>query len=231
MTARQLYGAVTVGAGTVIGEGCVLGYPKEQRLRQYLAVPRTTGAGRPTVIGSGCLIFNHVIIYEGVALADGCVVEDRVRVGYDCRIGRGVRLLYGAYICDRVEIGDSARVAGFICDGAVVGARTTVMGQLIHEYTQPHRSWWEVDEVPPVIEPDTVVGFGASVIGRVRVGPRSYVAAGAVVSKDVPPDHIAVGVNKLIPAGQWSGRRLAELVRHWSTTPPASVTALPVDES
>ena len=36
--------------------------------------------------------------------------------------------MYGAYICDRVAIGDHARVAGFICDGTRIGDRSTVMG-------------------------------------------------------------------------------------------------------
>lgn len=35
------------------------------------------------VTGERCLLFNQVVIYEGSWLRDGCVVEDRVRIGYD----------------------------------------------------------------------------------------------------------------------------------------------------
>ena len=102
-----------------------------------------------------------------------------MRLGYDCSVGARSRLVYGAYICDRVIIGCDARVGGFICDGATIGDRSTVMGQLVHEYTRPHEPWWEVDEEPPFVAADTVVGFGSLIIGTVRVGPRSYVAAGS----------------------------------------------------
>ena len=54
--------------------------------------------GDPVVIGERCMIFNQVIIYEGVDVAPDCVVEDRVRIGFGCRIGARSRLL-GAYLC------------------------------------------------------------------------------------------------------------------------------------
>jgi acetyltransferase-like isoleucine patch superfamily enzyme len=172
-------------------------------------------ASRPVEIGGGSLIFNQVVLYEGVRLGEGCVVEDRVRIGYDSMIAAGSRVLYGAYICDRVRIGPMCRVAGFICDGTWIGARCSVMGQLVHEYTRPHQDWWAVDEEPPRIEDDTVIGFGAHIIGGVTVGPRSYVAAGATVTKDVPPEHIATGINEFTPADCWSGIGLRDLIEHW----------------
>lgn len=205
-----------VAPNAVIGEGCVLGCVKEARLRA--AGADLEGCAREAaevVIGERCLLFNQVVIYEGSRLGDGCVVEDRVRIGYDTCVGRDVRLLYGAFICDRVSIGDEARVAGFICDGTSIGDRSTVMGQLVHEYSRPHCGWWAVDEPSPVIHEDVVVGFNATVVGGVSVGPRSYVAAGAIVTRDVPPEHVVTGTNGLTPASEWPGRRLKDLLAHW----------------
>jgi acetyltransferase-like isoleucine patch superfamily enzyme len=91
------------------------------------------------------------------------------------------------------------------------------MGDLVHEYTRPDLGWWGADEAPPVIEQDSVVGFGACVVGGVRVGPRSYVAAGAVVTKDVPPEHVVTGVNVHTPIDYWTGQRLEALIKHWTT--------------
>ena len=215
MTSPPLYAPATIGAGSLLGEQCVLGYPKESRLRAEQARPGSEGAGKPVVVGERCLLFNQVVVYEGVRVGDGCVIEDRVRIGYDSRIGAGTRLLYAAYLCDRVSVGEGARVAGFICDGSVIGDRSTVMGQLVHEYTRPHGDWWEVDEIAPIIEADTVIGHGARVIGGVKVGPRSYVAAGAVVTKDVGPELVVTGVNLQTPAAEWPGQRLQALIRHW----------------
>jgi acetyltransferase-like isoleucine patch superfamily enzyme len=205
---------VAVPTSTVIGEHCTLGFPKEARLRQHQATG-VMAALAPVVLGERCLVFNQVVIYEGVHIGNDCVIEDRVRIGYDNRIGCGVRLVYGAYLCDRVTVGDDARIAGFICDGTLIGPRSTVMGELVHEYSQPHRDWWEVDETSPVVEADVVVGYGARVVGGVRIGPYSYVAAGAIVTKDVPPEHIVTGTNVQTPAAEWGGERLQDLIRHW----------------
>ena len=38
------------------------------------------------------------------------------------------------------------------------------------------------------------------------LGPRSYVAAGAVVTTDVPPMHVVTGTNQRTHAAAWPGR-------------------------
>lgn len=217
MNISALYGPVHVDGSSVIGEYCVLGYPKEARLRAAQQEPGLAGPGDHVVVGPGCLIANHVVIHEGVRVAADCVIEDRVRIGYNTSVRARTRIVYGAYVCDRVVIGEDACVAGFVCDGTVIGDRSTVMGELVHEYTHPHEGWWEVDEEPPVIEADSVVGYGARIVGGVRVGPRSYVAAGAVVTKDVPPGHVVTGVNVHTSADRWSGQKLRSLIRHWES--------------
>ncbi|MDT3444476.1 DapH/DapD/GlmU-related protein [Pseudofrankia sp. BMG5.37] len=215
MTGSLPRASVVLAPTALVGEQCCLGCLKEERLRADRLTPSAPEMAAPVVISERCLIFNQVVLYEGVRLGEDCVVEDRVRVGYDSSVGARTRLAYGAYICDRVTIGADARVAGFVCDGVSIGDRSTVMGELVHEYTQPHRDWWDVDEAPPVVAADTVVAYGARVVGGVRIGPRAYVAAGAVVTRDVPPDHVVVGVNVQVPADEWRGDRLQGLLRHW----------------
>jgi acetyltransferase-like isoleucine patch superfamily enzyme len=210
----------------IVGEHCTLGYPREARLSRSPALPDLQPP-YPVIVGDRCLLFNQVIVYEGVRIGEDCVVEDRVRIGYNSRIGPRSRLVYGAYICDRVTVGSDARVAGFVCDGTNIGDRSTVMGRLVHEYSRPHQDWWEVNEEAPVIEADSVVGYGAMVVGAVRIGPRSYVGAGAVVTKDVPPYHVAIGVNEFTPAEQWRGGRLTALIEHWTSLRSAGQAGTP----
>ena len=220
MNVGHLYGTVRVAASAVVGEHCTLGYPKEARLKAALSAPAERDRGAAVTIGERCLLFNQIVMYEGVQIGDDCVIEDRVRIGYGCNVGARSRIVYGAYICDRVSIGTDARVAGFICDGTTIGDRSTVMGELVHQYTNPHLDWWEVDEDSPVIGADAVVGYGARVIGGVSVSPCSYVAAGAIVTRDVPPEHVVTGVNVHTPAGRWRGKRLRELIGYWTTRRP-----------
>lgn len=221
MNITSLYAPVHIDGSSVVGEHCVLGYPKEARLRAEQQQPGSSLIGEPVTVGPKCLVANHVVVYEGVQIGADCVIEDRVRIGYNGTIGERTRIVYGAYVCDRVTIGADACVAGFVCDGTTIGDRSTVMGGLVHEYTRPHRGWWDVDEDSPVIEADSVVGYGARVVGGVRIGPRSYIAAGAVVTKDVPPGHVVTDVNIQTPAERWQGRRLQDLIRHWQSLPKA----------
>ncbi|NKQ55615.1 acetyl/acyl transferase [Amycolatopsis sp. K13G38] len=216
MNIDSLYAAVQIADSSIVGEHCTLGFPKEARVRAEQQQPGTQNAGEPTVVGKRCLLANQVVLYEGVQVGHDCLLEDRVRVGYNSRIGDRSRIVYGAYVCDRVTIGADARVAGFVCDGTVIGDRSTVMGELVHEYARPHQGWWDVDEDSPVVEPDSVVGYGSRVVGGVTIGPRSYVAAGAIVTRNVPPEHVVTGVNVHTPAHQWTGRRLQDLIRQWS---------------
>jgi acetyltransferase-like isoleucine patch superfamily enzyme len=90
------------------------------------------------------------------------------------------------------------------------------MGNLIHSYALPHGGWDDVNEPSPSILHHSVVGMGALVIGGVSVGPNSYVAAGAVVTKDVPPGHLAIGVDRVVPSKEWRGANLRPDFWNWS---------------
>lgn len=215
MIPRDLYGKVALSDSVYVGEHCVLGYPKEARLRD--ALKGHASSGDLVSIGAGTLIFNQVIIHEGSRLGVDCVVEDRVRLGYGCRIGNRTRIVHGAYVCDRVTVGDDACIAGFVCDAAVIGDRSTVMGDLVHEYSRPDLGWWGTDEPAPQVASDSVVGFGARVIGGVRIGSRCYVAAGAVVTRDVPTGQVVTGTNVHTPLENWSGTRLSALIQEWTS--------------
>ena len=46
----------------------------------------------------------------------------------------------------------------------------------------------------PTIEDNVVIGAGAKVLGPITIGEGSAIGANAVVTKDVPAEHIAVGI-------------------------------------
>jgi len=45
----------------------------------------------------------------------------------------------------------------------------------------------------PVIEDDVSIGGNATVLPGISIGERAFVAAGAVVTQDVPPGKLAIG--------------------------------------
>ncbi len=161
--------------------------------------------GRNTRIGGDCIVGSHVILSEGVSLGDGSVVGEFVRIGAFSKIGKGVRITYAAQVGAYVQIGSDTVVAyGHICDRARIGRSATVMGDLIGESFGA-----------PIIEDFAVVGLGAKIFGGVVVGSRSYVAAGSLVSEDIPSRSIVLGDNCIIPCSQWKGRGLQILFDFW----------------
>jgi serine O-acetyltransferase len=54
----------------------------------------------------------------------------------------------------------------------------------------------------PELGDDVYVGAGARILGEITVGDRAQIGANAVVLKDVPADHVAIGVPATIrPTG------------------------------
>jgi acetyltransferase-like isoleucine patch superfamily enzyme len=59
---------------------------------------------------------------------------------------------------------------------------------------QPSRRRAYIEARPIVIEKNVWIATGATILGGVRVGENSVVAAGAVVTKEVPPNSLVAGV-------------------------------------
>jgi acetyltransferase-like isoleucine patch superfamily enzyme len=181
----------TIHGNVTVGEYCVLGSRAEARLNST-----TESVG---LMGDGSVLGNFVSLYEGVKLQGNVVVEDNVRIGYDTLVGFGTRIMYGAFICDRVQIGTESRIAGFVCDTTVIGDGCTSMGTLVHAYSDPAADWWGPDEASPVLQDGACVGMGALVVGGVTIGTGAYVAAGAIVTKNVPANTLVTGVDRHRP--------------------------------
>jgi len=103
-----------------------------------------------------------------------------IRIVFSCDIGLGVK--FGK----RVNLGHGGlgTVIHFkvvIGDDVSIGSNVTIGGSK----KQP--------EVP-IVEPDVLIATGAKILGHVRVGTGSVIAANSVVLKDVPARAIVAGV-------------------------------------
>jgi len=119
------------------------------------------------------------------------------------------RIEPGAIIRDQVEIGDNAVImmGASINIGAVIGSNTmidmnVVMGGRATVGNNCHIGAGAVlagvieppSAQPVIIEDDVLIGANAVVLEGVRVGKGSVVAAGAIVTQDIPPYSVAAGV-------------------------------------
>ncbi len=105
-----------------------------------------------------------------------------VTIGHRCTINEGV-IIGGR---GGVSIGHDVRISAgaFIETGYLEAAY----------YTDGANVWRKHGSQPIVIADNVWIGAGAKVLAGVTVGRNSVVAAGAVVTKHVPPDSIAMGI-------------------------------------
>ena len=180
------YGRNALGEGATIFEPVTLGFPSRDRIGEE-GYPGVT-IGRNAVLRSGTIIYCDVLIGDAfqtghnVLIREKTTIGDRVAIGTaaviegDCMIGDDARLQSLVYIPTGTRIGNRV----FIGPNAVLTNDRYPPG--------PHESL-----LGPVIRDGAVIGANATILPGVTVGEGAFVAAGAVVTKDVPPGMLAVG--------------------------------------
>jgi acetyltransferase-like isoleucine patch superfamily enzyme len=126
-----------------------------------------------------------------------------IKIGEWCYIGEGSRIWSAALIeiGDRVLISHSANIFDSLTHPLQAAARHEQVRQI---FEQGHPLKVTLDENPIKICNDAWIGAGAMVLRGVTVGEGGIVAAGAVVTKNVPPYSIVAGnpavvVRELLP--------------------------------
>ncbi|WP_106816259.1 acyltransferase [Microbacterium timonense] len=136
-------------------------------------------------------------------------IREGARLGADCNIGRG------AYVGPDVVMGDSCKLQNYalvyeparLGDGVFIGPAAVLTNDEFPRAANPDLTLKSADDWHAV---GVTIGDGASIgaravcIAPVTIGAWALVAAGAVVTKDVPPYALVVGV----PARRigWVGR-------------------------
>jgi acetyltransferase-like isoleucine patch superfamily enzyme len=166
------------------GKGCFI----EKGVRWQ--VPRRVFLGRRVMIGQDCFVdagapTGRIELQDDVWLSQGCyliagggveiIVEPRAYIGHRC-------LFYGH---GGIHVGRDALLAN---DVQLICGNHTFARRDLPIRAQP------TEERPIVIEDDVWLGSSAIVLGGVTIGQGSVVAAGAVVTRSLPPYSISRGV-------------------------------------
>ncbi|MEO1590155.1 MAG: gamma carbonic anhydrase family protein [Cyanobacteria bacterium J06632_22] len=141
-------------------------------------------------------------------LAQAAFIAPNATVIGDVRVSEGASIWYGAVVrgdVDRVEIGISSNVQ----DGAVLHGDPHLPTILEDYVTIGHRAVIHSAH----IERGCLIGIGAIILNKVRIGAGSMVGAGAVVNRDVPPGSLVVGVPGKI-FRPLSAEESADLIEH-----------------
>ena len=86
-------------------------------------------------------------------------------------------------------------VASKICENAVIFQNVSVGSNL--KYNKVSHEWENVGN--PVIGKNVIIADGAKVLGPITIGENSVVGAGAIITKNIPDNSIAFGVNQYKP--------------------------------
>ncbi|MDR2680034.1 MAG: hypothetical protein LBC47_04405 [Tannerella sp.] len=86
-------------------------------------------------------------------------------------------------------------IASKICENVVIFQNVTIGSNL--RYDKVRKEWENVGN--PIICKNAVIADGAKILGPVIIGENSVVAAGAIITKDIPANSIAYGVNRFRP--------------------------------
>lgn len=189
---------VVVHDGTVIGDGCliedhaVLG--KRPRLARGSSAKGDVGAlelGARVTVCVGAVVFAGASIAAEAILGDQSYVRERSRVGAGSVIGRGSVVDNDVTVGARVKVQTSVYLTAFttIEDDVFVGpgALTT------NDDTMARHG----DDTPlrgATLRRACRVGGGAVLTPGVEIGEEAFVAAGAVVTRDVPARAVVIGV-------------------------------------
>jgi acetyltransferase-like isoleucine patch superfamily enzyme len=111
---------------------------------------------------------------------------------------------YGREIGTGLKVGDHSSIGpyGYIgCSGGIEVGDNVIMGPRVSMFAENHND--DLVRLPIreqgvtretiIIEDDCWIGSGAIILAGVRVGKGSVIAAGSVVTHDIPPFSVAAG--------------------------------------
>jgi len=160
-----------IQGNVVIGEGCEIGPNAHIRDSQ---------------VGNRCIVFMSVM--------EGAVLEDDVDIGPFARLRKGAHLDKGVHMGNFGEVKDShlgpgVKMGHFSYIGnAQVGANTNIgAGTITCNYDGKHKHPTEIGE-------NAFIGSDTMLVAPLKLGNRARTGAGAVVTKNVPDDTLAVGM-------------------------------------
>jgi acetyltransferase-like isoleucine patch superfamily enzyme len=129
-------------------------------------------------IGNGTKIWINVQIRENVTLGANCIVskdvylDHGISIGNNCKIQNSVSVYSGVTIEDDVFVGPNV---AFTND----------------KVPRAFNANWKI--TPTLIQKGASIGANATIVCGVTIGPYAMIAAGSVVTKNVPPHALVMG--------------------------------------
>lgn len=151
----------------------------------------------PTEIGDDGVIRSFAVIYGDVKIGAHFRCGHHVLIREFTTIGDQVTVGTGSTIDGHVEIGSYVKLESYVYVPTHTRIGNYVFvgpGAVFTNDRYPLRLRDEYEPCGPIIEDSVTIGARAVVLPGVRIGNGTIVAAGAVVTRDVPDWSLVVGV-------------------------------------
>src|SRR3954470_10878300 len=188
-----VHARTAIAADVEVQDGAVLGKPP--KLARHSTAPRD--AAEPLVVEDGAVVCCGAIVLAGARIGAGAIVGDQAFVRERARVGAGSVIGRGSAVDNDVVIGERVRVQTdvyltaysvveddvFVGPGAVTTNDSTM---------SRHDRSYELQGAR--LRRACRIGGAAVLTPGVEVGEEAFVAAGAVVTRDVPARGVVMGV-------------------------------------
>jgi len=180
------FGKNSIGKSAQLFEPVILGFPSRERLGQQ-DFPGTV-IGDNAILRSGTIIYCDVDIGDNFQTGHNVVIREKTRIGSDvaigtstiiegfCSLGNGVRIQSMVFIPTHTEIGNRV----------FIGPNAVLTNDRYPPTGKPELKG-------PVVGDSAVIGANCTILPGIRIGKGAAVAAGAVVTRDVPEGKMAIG--------------------------------------
>jgi acetyltransferase-like isoleucine patch superfamily enzyme len=178
-----------------IMEGAIIGrLPKGAKAvsRIPIAEYKTVLIGEGSVISPHAVIYTDVKIGKGTLVGDGASIREQCEIGDCCIISRLVTINYHTKIGSHTKIMDNSHITGNMIIGNNVFISVLVAST--NDNNIGTKGYDEALIVGPIIEDFVLIGANANLLPGVRIGTHSIVGASALVTKDVPPYKVVMGI-------------------------------------
>jgi len=143
-------------------------------------------------------------VIKDVKKGKGTIIKDHVNL-YDCEIGKNCKIDAFVYIESGVKIGNNCKIRAFtfipegvvIEDNVFIGPCVSFVNDkkpraTTREGKLKTKLDWKLEHI--LVKKGASIGANATIIGSVIIGENAMIGAGTVVTKDVEPNQIVVGV-------------------------------------
>lgn len=170
-----------------------------------------------TRVGSGCRLEPYSTITDSV-LADGITILQSCVIS-NCQVGAGATVGPFAHLREGAVVGATARVGNFVelkkstlgaggkalhltyLGDAVVGERSNIgAGTITCNYDGEKKN-------PTTIGEGVFIGSGNMLVAPVQIGKGAYTAAGSTITRDVPPESLAIARSQQVNKEGWARAR------------------------